>query len=197
MEETTIRVKNDVEKRREYLDTAFTHLIIDLQTKVQELQNKIAYSDPVTNDKINKQQQRIDELIEKKNKRLKDLTDMEQLSEREPEIMGCALVLPLTQVEYKGHYGMSRDDEAEGIAMEVAMEFERNDGWIPVDVSKNNEGFDIRSTNPDKIKRYIEVKGRSSSDGDVMLSENEWNRLSQLGDSCWLYIVIKCKSNPE
>ena len=30
-----------------------------------------------------------------------------------------------------------------------------------------------------------------------MLSENEMNRLAQLGDSAWLYIVVNCKSNPE
>jgi hypothetical protein len=31
----------------------------------------------------------------------------------------------------------------------------------------------------------------------VMLSENEMNRFSQLGNSAWLYIVINCKSTPE
>jgi hypothetical protein len=30
-----------------------------------------------------------------------------------------------------------------------------------------------------------------------MLSENEMNRLAQLGDAAWLYIVMNCKSNPE
>jgi hypothetical protein len=30
-----------------------------------------------------------------------------------------------------------------------------------------------------------------------MLTENEMNRLSQLGDSAWLYIVVHCKSSPR
>ena len=47
------------------------------------------------------------------------------------------------------------------------------------------------------LKRYLEVKGRSGADGNVMISENEMYRLSQLGDTAWLYIVINCKSNPE
>src|SRR5690606_24380053 len=93
--------------------------------------------------------------------------------------------------------GMSRDDEAEAIAMEVAMNFEKSDGWSPMDVSATNEGYDIRSTNQDDIKRYIEVKGRSGSDGSIMMSENEMNRLAQLGDASWLYIVVSCKSKPE
>jgi hypothetical protein len=102
----------------------------------------------------------------------------------------------LTQVEYQEHYGMSRDDEVEQIAMDISIQYEIQQDWKPEDVSKNNEGYDIRSTSPEEFKRYIEVKGRSS-EGGVMLSENEMNRLSQLGDAAWLYIVMNCKSKPE
>jgi hypothetical protein len=48
-----------------------------------------------------------------------------------------------------------------------------------------------------ELKHYTEVKGRSGSDGSVMLSENEVNRLAQLGNAAWLYIVMNCKSDPE
>jgi hypothetical protein len=98
-------------------------------------------------------------------------------------------------LEYQSHYGMSRDDEAEAIAMQMAMEYELSQGWLPEDVSSNNEGYDVKSISQDQIKRYIEVKGRNM-DGGVMLSENEMNRLGQLGDSAWLYIITNCKSNP-
>ena len=47
---------------------------------------------------------------------------------------------------------MSRDDEAEAIAMKAAMDFETETGWIPIDVSANNEGYDIRSLNADHNK---------------------------------------------
>ena len=40
------------------------------------------------------------------------------------------------------------------------------------------------------------MKGRAATDG-VMLSENEWNRLTQLGKRAWLYIVTNCKTQPE
>jgi len=102
----------------------------------------------------------------------------------------------LSNLEYQRHFGMSRDDEVEAIAMDVAMNYEREQGWNPEDVSSENAGYDIRSVNPDELKRYIEVKGRSGEDG-VMVSENEMNRLAQLGDSAWLYIVVNCKSTPE
>jgi hypothetical protein len=170
---------------------------MDLQIVIQELQSKVLYGDNKVQEKILKKQERINELIDKKVSRLASLDLMTQLSPKAPEVLGCAYVVPLTQIEYKGHYGMSRDDEAEAIAMKAAMDYETSVGWKPIDVSANNEGYDVKSISPEELKRYIEVKGRSADDGSVMLSENEMNRLAQLGDAAWLYIVINCKSNPE
>jgi len=196
-EDTKAHVQKDTADRKKYLESAFTQVIMDLQSQIQELQGKVLLGDIKAQDKILKKQQRITELIRKKKDRLENLELMVQLNPKAPEVLGCAFVVPLSQVEYHGHYGMSRDDEAEAIAMEVAMQHEIRSGWKPTDVSANNEGFDIRSISPEEIKRYIEVKGRSADDGSVMLSENEMNRLAQLGNTAWLYIIMNCKSSPE
>ena len=66
---------------------------------------------------------------------------------------------------------------------------------VPHD-SADNVGYDLRSEAPDGTKRYIEVKGRSGTDG-VMLSSNEMFRLGQLGNRAWLYIVTDCKTHPK
>lgn len=195
--ETYDRVVDDAAKRREYLETAFTHVIVDLQSQTAEMQGKMLLGDTTVQEKVQKNQNRINELIARKKARLAELERMIEISAKIPEILGCAYVVPLTQLEYRNHYGMSRDDEAEAIAMNHAISYEINNGWLPEDVSAENAGYDIRSINSDHIKRYIEVKGRSGADGSVMLSENEMNRLAQLGDSAWLYIVIKCKIAPE
>lgn len=196
LEDTRAHVQQDSADRKKYLDSAFTQVITDLQGQMQELQSKVLLGDAKVQDKISKLQLHINDKIEKKKGRLESLALMEQLSPKEPEILGCAFIVPLTQVEYLGHYGMSRDDEAEAIAMQVAMDYESSAGWRPQDVSANNEGYDIRSVSPVELKRYIEVKGRSGSDGSVMVSENEMNRLAQLGDAAWLYIITNCKSEP-
>lgn len=196
LHDTQGRVANDANKRREYLETAFTHVIVDLQTQMAELQGKVLLGDSTVQDKLVKQQNRIAELMQKKKTRLFELDRMTEVAPKLPEVLGCAYVVPLSQVEYQGHFGMSRDDEAEAIAMDTAMQYETVHGWTPEDVSANNEGYDIRSINSELIKRYIEVKGRSV-DGGIMLSENEMNRLAQLGNSAWLYIVINCKTTPE
>jgi hypothetical protein len=196
-EDTKAHVNKDALDRRGYLESAFTQVIMDLQVGIQELQGKVLLGDHKVQEKILKKQERINELIEKKKSRLESLDLMTQLNPKAPEVLGCAYVVPLTQVEYVGHYGMSRDDEAEAIAMKAAMDYEISVGWQPQDVSANNEGYDVKSISPEELKRYIEVKGRSAGDGSVMLSENEMNRLAQLGDAAWLYIVMNCKSEPE
>lgn len=197
LEDTKAHVEKDSSDRRNYLESAFTQVIMDLQIEIQELQGKVLLGDGKVQEKILKKQQRINELIRKKQSRLESLELMMQLSPKAPEILGCAYVVPLTQVEYVGHYGMSRDDEAEAIAMKAAIDYESSMGWKPIDVSANNEGYDIKSISPEELKRYIEVKGRSAGDGSVIVSENEMNRLAQLGDAAWLYIVMNCKSTPE
>lgn len=194
--DTEKRINADIELREKYLDEAFTNVIIDLTAQINELQSKILLGNNKVHDKISQKQVRIKELKLKKENRLNLLEQMKKLNRKAPEILGCAYVVPLNQLEYKSHYGMSRDDDVEKIAMDFAMNFEKENGWTPQDVSAENAGYDIRSVNIDKIKRYIEVKGRAAK-GGVMLSENEMNRLAQLGNSAWLYIVLNCKTKPE
>jgi hypothetical protein len=87
---------------------------------------------------------------------------------------------------------MRRDDEVERIAMGVTMHYERSRGWTPYDVSKDGEHYDIRSESPTGEKRFIEVKGRAQS-GAIILTGPEVDKLRQLGDRTFLYIVTDCK----
>lgn len=195
-ESTRLRITEDLKQRKQYLDEAFTNVIFDLTDEINSLQAKILMGDTRVQDKILKKQTRINELINRKLDRQTKLEAMAQLSPKSPEVIGCAYVVPLSQIEYHSHTGMHRDDDVELTAMNVAMEYEHANGWKPEDVSQLNLGYDIKSVSSDLTKRYIEVKGRSAA-GGIMLSENEMYRLGQLGDSAWLYIVLHCKSKPE
>jgi len=195
-ERVSRNVRKDVEMRREYLKDAFNRVTLDLQTEIGNMQVKALNGDAKLGEKIKQKQVKLEELKRKREERLTLLDQMLMVHQKEPVVMGCARVIPLSQVEYKSHFGMSRDDEVEKIAMQCAIDFELNQGRRPADVSADNEGYDIRSVDSDNFKRYIEVKGRSGMDG-VMLSENEKNRLSQLGGSAWLYIVVDCKTAPQ
>jgi len=84
--------------------------------------------------------------------------------------------------------------------MEIAMRYERNRGWKPIDMSKGKpidmskegEHYDIRSEGPGGEKRFIEVKGRAQT-GPIVLTGPEVDKLRQLGEQAWLYIVSFCK----
>lgn len=190
-------VEEDTARRRDYLQSAFQQIIFDMQGEINELQAKVFIGDDEkAQQKLEAKEARLKELKERKIERLKELDEGMDLSPTAPEVLGCAYVVPLNQVEYQHSFGMSRDDEVEAIGMQVAMEYELANGRTPEDVSKDNVGYDIKSIDTQGQKRYIEVKGRAGTDG-VMLSENEMNRLAQLGSRAWLYIVTDCKSNPK
>ena len=194
LEATEKMVKEDTESRREYLQTAFQQIILDIQGEINELQNKILFSDDEkVQQKLMMKEARYNALKVRKKERLAQLDNMIELFPVEPEVLGCAYVLPLNQVEYRSTFGMSRDDEVEAIAMKVAIDYETEHGRKTSDVSKDNVGYDVKSIDVQGNKRYIEVKGRAGTDG-VMLSENEMNRLAQLGTKAWLYIVTECRS---
>ncbi|MDM8233366.1 helicase-related protein [Phocaeicola barnesiae] len=195
-EETKVKVEEDVAKRKEYLQTAFSQIIMDLDIAINDMQMKVFMGDVKLQEKLSYKMVRKAELMQRREERIADMEQMMEISPKEPEIIGCAYVVPLTQMEYKQHFHMTRDEEVEEIAMRVAMNYETDQGRNPEDVSRQNLGYDIKSIDRFELKRYIEVKGRAGTDG-VMLSENEWNRLAQLGDKAWLYIVINCKTTPE
>jgi len=195
-DQTSKKVKDDISLRIKYMNQGFSSLIMEYTSELTELREKLLLGNEKVQDKATKLEHKIEELEKRKRRRLDDLNLRLELQRKPPKVLGAAYVLPLSQIEYKSHYGMSRDDEVEQIAMTVAMNYESSNGWDCQDVSADNKGYDLRSTDQQRVKRYIEVKGRAA-EGAVMISENEMNRLRQLGSRAWLYVVINCKSVPE
>ena len=197
LQQTQESVEKDAQRRKEYLTSAFQQVILDIQGEINELQGKVFLSDDEKlQQKIQTKEERLAELKIRKKKRLEELEHVNELFPIAPEVLGCAYVVPLNQVEYKHTFGMSRDDEVEATAMQTAINYEKANGRMPEDVSKDNVGYDLKSIDAEGQKRYIKVKGRAGTDG-VMLSENEMNRLAQLGAKAWLYIVTNCKTIPQ
>jgi len=92
---------------------------------------------------------------------------------------------------------MSEDPQVEQVGMSVAMDYERSQGRVPEDISDQNLGFDIRSTDPTAgFKRYIEVKARAGV-GSVVLTQNEWFKARRFGDDYYLYVVLNAATDPQ
>jgi hypothetical protein len=98
---------------------------------------------------------------------------------------------------------MVRDEEIERIAVGVAMDHERAQGWIAESVETESRGYDLLSRKPHPTEpgvfvaaRFIEVKGRAGV-GEVALSANEYRTAQRLGDDFWLYVVFDCATKPS
>jgi superfamily II DNA or RNA helicase len=184
--------------RRQYLNTAFTDLILELQGELNDLQQAQLFGDENT-EEVERLRRRIEALKARKEDRLKELDLMMKLTPNLPDILTEAVVVPVpvatveedVETPSKG-VPMRRDDEVEAIAMDVAMRYERSRGWTPTDVSRDGEHYDVRSEGPGGEKRFIEVKGRAQS-GAIVLTGPEVDKLRQLGERAWLYVVTFCK----
>lgn len=186
--------------RRDYLNTAFTDLIVELQGELNSLQQDQLFGDDnkVERERIRK---RVEELKARKVERLKELDLMIKLSANLPDLLTEAIIAPAPVVPLESESEMSskgfpmrRDDEVEAIAMNITMRYERGRGWSPTDVSQDGEHYDVRSEGPNGKKRFIEVKGRAQT-GPIVLTSPELDRLCQLGNRAWLYVITFCKGN--
>jgi superfamily II DNA or RNA helicase len=187
----------ECELRRDYLNTAFTDLILELQEELNDLQQGQLYGENNA-EEVDRLCRRLEDLKMRKADRLKELEQMMKLSANLPDILTEAVIVPVPvaavesdEVPSKG-VPMRRDDEVEAIAMDVVMRYERSRGWTPTDVSQDGEHYDIRSEGPGGDKRFIEVKGRAQS-GAIVLTGPEVDKLRQLGERAWLYVVTFCK----
>ena len=184
--------------RRRYLETTFTELILDLQEDLNDLQEAELRGDEDPDERT-RLEGRIRKLKERKALRLAELDLMMRLSADLPEIVTSAVVVPSPVAQLESDVAaptrgvpMRRDDEVERIAMSVVMRYEHSRGWTPLDVSQDGEHYDIRSESPAGDLRFIEVKGRAQT-GAVMLTGPEVDKLRQLGERAYLYIVTQCR----
>ncbi len=117
--------------------------------------------------------------------------------------LGQAWVLPHPDRTAPEIAILVRDENIERIAVQVAMNFERQRGWSVESVELENRGFDLQSRPPQQSPaeistdvRFIEVKGRAGV-GQVALSANEYATAQRLGNDYWLYVVFNCASDPK
>jgi hypothetical protein len=129
----------------------------------------------------------------------KALEELKKQIEREknltmsmPKFMGIIRVKPSEKL----NNAMRSDEEIERIGMETVMNYERANGRTPEDVSLQNLGYDIRSTDQNGKIRYIEVKARAEI-GDIALTQNEWFKAQRFKEDYYLYVVFNASKSPE
>jgi hypothetical protein len=193
LEEIRERRKRELNLSERHVRLSLDHLVSESISKLMRYrQRRDAGEDMAA--ALRQEETRKQELEERKEKRLREITLERNLTLTTPEVVGTALILPLPIKSEEAR--PRRDEEIERIAMEVAMAYERQTERRPEDVSQENLGFDIRSWGQDRSIRYIEVKGRAGV-GAVWLTPNEWQIAQRFGQGYWLYIVVNAATDPQ
>jgi len=177
--------------KEKYGANSLEQLILKLDSDLIDLYERKDRGENVDIAIYNKQQRKRN--YEESLKKLKENIKYEKtLNISKPEFLGVIRVVPLE----KADPAMVTDLEVEKKGMEIAMEYERQNGRIPEDVSSENLGFDIRSRDSQGNYRYIEVKARAGL-GDVALTKNEWFKAQRFKNDYYLYVVFNAASTPD
>jgi superfamily II DNA or RNA helicase len=190
------RRKKDAEIKRKYGVKSLDSMILDSQAKLTDYETRRFKGENIPDAVIYNENRKQEDLGRKKERLLRGIEAETHLYPTEPRIVGAIRVVPKGDLLRGEEPGMVPDKEIETRGMEVVMEFERNQGREPSDVSKDDLGYDIKSTDTKGIFRYIEVKARAGV-GPVAISRNEWFMAQRLKDEYWLYVVVNVASTPE
>jgi len=101
---------------------------------------------------------------------------------------------PIPKPQIKLSEIQKRREITEKTAMKLVIEFEIRMDRKPKDVSKQNLGYDIISTDKNGHCRYIEVKGVGGT-GNVIVTTNEYRTSKKQASHYYLYIIDNCLNN--
>ena len=180
--------------RKRYTIPALKSLINEQAAKIAALRFRESAGEKVDLP-LQSEMRRLEELKRRLQELEESLVTETTLTIGEVKTIAVLRVIPLPEEKFGEADEMSEDPTLEAIGLQVAMEFERREGRSPTDVSLQRLGYDIKSRAPDGSVRYIEVKTRAHT-GSVALTEHEWLKAKQLGDSYWLYVVENAVTNP-
>ncbi len=144
---------------------------------------------------------RAEELEARMKKRLAEIDSERMISATPPIIVGGSLVIPKGLLHILMHRpapdasGQGDRQAMEYAGMKAVMDIERKLGFIPVDVSRKNCGYDVESEIPKEKQtgsgclRFIEVKARVKGAETVTVSKNELLTAFSVSDEYILAIV--------
>src|SRR5579875_1330270 len=190
LEEVASERRRQLEQVRRHVRISLDALIDVEQRRLFEYTSRMGEGEDVAL-AAQQAEQRLEELNQRKERRLRELDSEAQIAIADVRHLASAVVLP-----HPAAPGVASDPEVERIAMGMAMRHERERGWTPRDVSKENRGYDIRSEHPTEGARFIEVKGRAARDA-VALTPNEFRTALRLREDFWLYVVYDCAATPS
>jgi SNF2 family DNA or RNA helicase len=189
-EELIVIRESQAKIKQKYSLKSLDYFIVQLDGDLIELNSRKERGEKVDIVIFNKKERK-NKYEDRKNELEKEIELEKNLTMSVPRFRGIIKIKPKTQVSQE----MVSDEKIEKIGMKIATEYELRHSRSPVDVSSENLGFDIRSTDNQETIRYIEVKARAGI-GNVALTQNEWFKAKRFGDDYYLYVVLNASNEP-
>ncbi len=182
-------------QRREQLRVAYNLQGVELLQQRRLLKEAIEKGVPAAPTKLRRCEAELEDLDRRRREAEAALyAEVERLRLGPVSIYAQALVLPLPPEEAERR----RDVQAEQVALAEVIGREEAEGSVVEDVSASHlkAGFDLKVLRADGSIRYVEVKGRSSTQA-VEMTANEWAQAANHRDRYWLYVVYNCDTVPQ
>jgi superfamily II DNA or RNA helicase len=183
LEEVKAQTETRVDQTRDAVQRRLTSEIQYWDNRANELkEQELAGKQPRAGLNSGRARQRADELEARLKRRLTELDQERQVSPLPPVIAGGALVIPHGLLErLRGERSVEPDAHAretervERLAVEAVLAAERALGRHPIEMARNNKGFDIRSRTDGYGGEllFIEVKGRVSGAKEFTITKSE------------------------
>jgi superfamily II DNA or RNA helicase len=196
-------LRQEAQERRErecaikgrWLRASYEHLIQESQEKLFDYHRRRDAGEEM-DAAIRQEEENLKTLVREQRERLAELERERQIVRLEPELEAVALILSqahaMPQAPTEDEAAKRRVEEA---GMQAAMDYERQHGRAPVDVSQEYLGYDILSHGAEGT-RYIEVKAFSTT-GPLELTPHEWQMAERLQDAYWVYVVENALTEPK
>jgi superfamily II DNA or RNA helicase len=198
LEETRKDRVTEVERIAAHVELSLTELLQRADEEIGRAQEAVDRGEQGAEGRLAQAEARHAELLQRRERRRRELDQQRALSLQGVERMASVLVLPHPERDAPEVRGIQPDPETEAIAMRVVIEYERAQGRQVYDVHEKNLGYDVTSLDLNSGElRLIEVKGLAGPTGTILLTPNERRVAEDRRDCYWLYVVTNCATAPQ
>ena len=198
LEETRKDRLAEIERISAHVELSLTELLQRADEEIGRAQEAVDRGEQGAEGRLARAEARHAELLQRRERRRKELDRQRALSLQAVERMASVLVLPHPERESPEVQRLQPDPETEATAMRVVIEYERSQGRQVYDVHEKNLGYDVTSLDVNSGQlRLIEVKGLAGATGTILLTPNERRVAEDRRDCYWLYVVTNCATQPQ
>lgn len=198
LEETRKERMPEIERISAHIELSLTGLLQRADDEIGKAQEAVDRGELGAEGRLAQAEARHAELLQRRERRRKELDQQRALSLQAVERVASVLVLPHPERQTPEVQRLQPNPETETTAMRVVMEYERSQGRQVYDVHEKNLGYDITSLDLNSGElRLIEVKGLAHATGTILLTPNERRVAEDRRDCYWLYVVTNCATSPQ